>query len=83
MLPDWSLLIGQKLVENAKIKNFKCDILSYFQTMCKLSFGPSLTLDFFSIQANCELWEFDPYPQVLVLLIWDDLKLILKPLCGY
>ena len=35
VLPDRSLLIRQKLVENAKIKNFKCDILSNFQTMCK------------------------------------------------
>ena len=38
-----SILIGQKLVENAKIQNSKCDILSNFQTMCwtsnwKLSF---------------------------------------------
>ena len=31
VLPDRSVLIGQKLVENAKIK--KCDILSNFQTM--------------------------------------------------
>ena len=34
MLPDRSVFIGQKLVENAKIKAFKCDILSNFQTMC-------------------------------------------------
>ena len=33
VLPDRSLLIGQKLVENAKIKTFKCDILSNYQTM--------------------------------------------------
>ena len=32
-LPDRSLLIGQKLVENAKIENLKCDILSNFQTL--------------------------------------------------
>ena len=32
VLPDRSVLIGPKLVENAKIK---CDILSNFQTMCK------------------------------------------------
>ena len=35
MLPDRSVLIGQKLVENAKIQKFKCDILSNFQTMCQ------------------------------------------------
>ena len=34
VLPDRSVLKGQKLVENAKIKKFKCDILSKFQTMC-------------------------------------------------
>ena len=33
MLPDRSVLIGQKLVENAKIQKIKCDILSNFQTM--------------------------------------------------
>ena len=38
MLPDRSVLIGQKLVENAKIEKFKCDILSNFQTLCMLSF---------------------------------------------
>ena len=32
LLPDRSVLIGQKLVENAKIQKFKCDILSDFQT---------------------------------------------------
>ena len=30
VLPDMAVLIGQKLVENAKIKKFKCDILSNF-----------------------------------------------------
>ena len=28
MLPDRSLLLGQKLMKNNKIQNFKCDILS-------------------------------------------------------
>ena len=31
VLPDMSVLIGQKL-ENAKIEKFKCDILGDFQT---------------------------------------------------
>ena len=35
MLPDRSVLIGQKLVENAKIQKLKCDILGDFQTLCK------------------------------------------------
>ena len=34
VLPDRSVLLGQKLVENAKIQKFKCNILSNFQTMC-------------------------------------------------
>ena len=34
VLPDRSVLIGQKLVENAKIQKFKCDILDDFQTLC-------------------------------------------------
>ena len=32
VLPDWSILIGQKLMENAKIQKFKCDIFGDFQT---------------------------------------------------
>ena len=36
MLPDRSVLIGQRLVENAKIEKFKCDILSNFQTVCSV-----------------------------------------------
>ena len=30
VLPDRSILVGQKLVKNAKIERFKCDILSNF-----------------------------------------------------
>ena len=32
VLPDRSLLIGQKMVENAKIEKFKCDIFILFST---------------------------------------------------
>ena len=32
-LPERSVLIGQKLVENGQIQKFKCDILGYFQTL--------------------------------------------------
>ena len=39
VLPERSVFIRQKLVENAKIKKIKCDILSYFQTMsCYIMF---------------------------------------------
>ena len=37
VLPDRSVLIGQKVVENAKIEKFKCDILGDFQTLCTVS----------------------------------------------
>ena len=33
MLPDRSVLVGQKLVKNAEIQKLKCDILSNFQTI--------------------------------------------------
>ena len=33
VLPDRSILLGQKLVENAKIKQSRCDIFGNFQTM--------------------------------------------------
>ena len=36
VLPDRSLLTGQKLSESAKIEKFKCDILCDFQTLCIL-----------------------------------------------
>ena len=32
-LPDWCILIGPKLVENAKIKNLKYDVFGDFQTL--------------------------------------------------
>ena len=34
VLPDRSFSITQKLAKNAKIKQFKCDILGDFQTLC-------------------------------------------------
>ena len=34
MLPDRSILVGQKLAENAHIGKFKCDILGDFETLC-------------------------------------------------
>ena len=40
VLPDRSVLIGQKLVENAKIQKLKCDILSNFQTLCSYRENP-------------------------------------------
>ena len=30
LLPDKSILVGQKLMENAKIEKFECDILGNF-----------------------------------------------------
>ena len=37
VLPEGSLLIGQKFVENAKIEKLKCDIFWDFQTQCNKS----------------------------------------------
>ena len=46
VLPDRSVLIGQKLVGNAKIeKKIKCDILGDFQTMCRAAHFSVCTLD--------------------------------------
>ena len=33
VLPDRSILLAQKWVENVKIEKFKCDILGDFQTL--------------------------------------------------
>ena len=33
VLPDISILLRQRLAENAKIEKFECDILGDFQTM--------------------------------------------------
>ena len=34
VLPDRPIMIGQKLVENAKMEKFKWDILRNFQSFC-------------------------------------------------
>ena len=38
VLPDKSLLIGQKLAENVKVKKLSCDNFGNFQTLCKDAF---------------------------------------------
>ena len=40
MLPDRSILISQKLAENAKIERFKCDILSGQKFIKNAKIGP-------------------------------------------
>ena len=40
VLPDRSVSIGQKLVGNANIEIFQCDILSSFQTVCMYTPNP-------------------------------------------
>ena len=42
VIPDRSVLIGQKLLANAKILKFKCDILSNFQTNVPIVFYSQL-----------------------------------------
>ena len=44
LLDRW-ILIGQKLMENAKIRKSKWDILSHFQTMCDVSSHKTWKLD--------------------------------------
>ena len=38
VLPDKSVLIWRKMVENAEIENLKCDILADFQKLEKKAF---------------------------------------------
>ena len=63
MFTDRSFLIGQKLVENAKVQNqkWKCDILSNFQTMWfwRLSFlvkhvHKAINLVFDEVRGGCK-----------------------------
>ena len=49
VLPDRSVLKGQKMVENDKIQKFKCDILSDFQTMCVLHEDSNDTLQWIAL----------------------------------
>ena len=69
VLPDRSVLIGQKLVENAEIKKFKCDILGDFQnTVQKFEFTtriPSLSAPSFA----------STQPQNLIILANFGLKM--------
>ena len=52
VLPDRSILIGQKLVENAKIENLKCDILGDFQTMWSVELCEKSELCFWTKNGN-------------------------------
>ena len=53
---SWSILIRQKLVENAKIDKLKCDLLGDFQTLCTFVimdiFGLKMS-DFGVFSNNC------------------------------
>ena len=57
VLPDRSVLIGQKLVENAKIHKCKCDILSNFPTLCTFPdfLGPGLVWAFEKMSADISM----------------------------
>ena len=52
MLPDRSLLIGQKLLEIAKVEKHKCDIFGDFQTLCTILLPVFLYLTYFSFLAT-------------------------------
>ena len=49
VLPDRSLLIGKKLLKNAKFENLKCDIFGDFQPLClkKSNFASVCRIEFF------------------------------------
>ena len=61
VLPDRSILLGQKFVEKCPKKINKCDILSDFQTMCNMSYDVSMNSSSFqlighaSFVAKCSL----------------------------
>ena len=64
VLPDRSILIGQKLVENAKMEKFKWDILRNFQTIWSTNTNSILAVYFevafaFISRPKCNLrhWE--------------------------
>ena len=59
VLPDRSILLGQKLLENDRWKKFNCDTLSNFQTMCMFW---SLIIEFLmekSLQSNWVQIQFE------------------------
>ena len=58
MLPDKSVLMGQKLVESAKIQIFKCDILSNFQTICSPLFFSQIMYEKSWIIPIKKVWPF-------------------------
>ena len=64
VLPDRSISKGQKLVENAKIQKFKCDILGDFQTLW--SFRVT-----FILKNLCHFWcENSSFHFFFRLMIW-------------
>ena len=76
VLPDMSLIIGQKLAKNSKIHKFKCDILGNFQTMWSILLKFK---DFFSGFAELfQSTDFDQWnysPNITWTLIEAGLKL--------
>ena len=64
VLPDRSVLIGQKLVENAKIEKFKWDILDDFQTMWHSRKNSNLNFqleDNFKSTPKIQFWLMEKY----------------------
>ena len=70
MLPDRSVLIGQKLVENAKIEKFKCDILADFSNTV-------IWLDGFEKRTKKQLTKVliatTGFNHIFVMLVFDEL----------
>ena len=80
VLPDRSVLIGQKLVENAKIQKFKFDILSNFQTMCtNLFLSRSNSNKFSSVQTQ-HLFAWDIHKMNFIIPFYRCLYLLFRNL---
>ena len=73
VLPDRSILIGQKLVENAKIEQFQCDILGDIQTLCISTYPKVHILS----KNQCENSKILPIGQKLEFWLSVDIKSLL------
>ena len=58
MLPEWSILLGQKIVKNAKIRTSKCDFWVIFKHCIKSPFVLIIFCWVFRIFPNfCDFWK--------------------------
>ena len=70
VFPDRSVLIGQKLVGNAKIQKFKCEVLRNYQTMWEYL----ITVD--HLIKYKHIWWKAPFHMAWKYGQFDDVKLM-------